>query len=83
MAKASTPNKKRWGKQSRPKSVQVPLVECTLQLALPQDQAQEIMGDIQTLLNALDFQDIKTLAQAANKPLIKAKALSELRKYVG
>ena len=61
----------------------VAMVECPLVLQLPQDQAQEIIGDIQTILNNVSYADIRMLSKLVQDPIGKPVALGELRKRYG
>jgi len=72
--------KRRKQKQSKE---QVELVQCQMTLGLPKDQAENIMGAIQTLLNNIEFQDVFLLAKLAQDPIQKNLALSHLRKQYG
>lgn len=68
----------------RKKSQQkVAMVECPLVLQLPQDQAEEIIGDIQTILNNVSYADIRMLSKLVQDPIGKPVALGELRKRYG
>ncbi|MEL6628105.1 MAG: hypothetical protein AAFQ92_21450 [Bacteroidota bacterium] len=72
--------KRRKQKQSKE---QVELVECQMILNLPEGQAKEILGAIQTLLNNIEFEDVFLLSKLAKDPLNKKIALAHLRKQYG
>ena len=70
----------KWGKKQVNNQQQARI--CKLELALPEGRAHAILGDIQTLLNHVIYDELALLAKAVQKPMLKAAAIAELRKRV-